>query len=60
MVDPAVTVFRRFFSCTSYVTFDSMNELIRMWKEAVVATLEPLSQNLAGVSEENHEQPWAG
>jgi hypothetical protein len=30
------------------------NELERMWKEAVVAKCEVLSQHLPGVTDENH------
>jgi hypothetical protein len=34
-----------------------MNELERIWKEAVVALLKALSWNLLGRTEENDEKP---
>jgi hypothetical protein len=32
-------------------------ELLRMWKEAVMAEWNVLSWNLCGETEENHEKP---
>jgi hypothetical protein len=37
-----------------------IDELERMWKEAVVAKFKILSRNLPGVTDENNENPQSG
>jgi hypothetical protein len=36
------------------------NELERLWKEVVVVCCKVLSQNLRGVTEDNHGKPQSG